>query len=116
MPLVDPHLDPGVRALARLAAAAPALGDYSFQSLLLYRRDHFGRRGVPTRSWQAGDERDHGLYYTWIDAPEDSLTVPSFIEATGDQAYVRFHGKNRENCFKRNATAAERSKVPIFGA
>jgi len=50
------------------------------------------------------------LYYTSIDAPEDSSIVPSFIQATGDQVYVRFHGKNRENWFKRNITAAERYK------
>jgi uncharacterized protein YecE (DUF72 family) len=50
------------------------------------------------------------LYYTSIDAPEDTSIVPSFIEATGDQVYVRFHGKNRENWFKRNITAAERFK------
>jgi uncharacterized protein YecE (DUF72 family) len=36
--------------------------------------------------------------------------MPSFIEATGDQVYLRFHGKNRENWFKRNITAAERFK------
>ena len=54
--------------------------------------------------------RSRGLYYTSIDAPEDSSIVPSFIEATGDQVYVRFHGKNRENWFKRNITAAERFK------
>jgi uncharacterized protein YecE (DUF72 family) len=54
--------------------------------------------------------RSHGLYYTSIDAPEDSSIVPSFIEATGDQVYFRFHGKNRENWFKRNITAAERFK------
>jgi uncharacterized protein YecE (DUF72 family) len=51
-----------------------------------------------------------GLYYTSIDAPEDNSIVPSFVEATGDQVYVRFHGKNRENWFKRNITAAERFK------
>jgi hypothetical protein len=44
-------------------------------------------------------------------APEDTSIVPSFIEATGDQVYVRFHGKNRENWFKRNITAAERTKA-----
>jgi len=54
--------------------------------------------------------RSHGLYYTSIDAPEDSSIVPSFIEATGDQVYIRFHGRNRENWFKRNITAAERFK------
>ncbi len=54
--------------------------------------------------------RSHGLYYTSIDAPEDNSIAPSFIEATGDQIYARFHGKNRENWFKRNITAAERFK------
>ena len=54
--------------------------------------------------------REHGLYYTSIDAPDDPAIVPSFIEATGDQAYVRFHGKSRENWFARNVTAAERFK------
>jgi uncharacterized protein YecE (DUF72 family) len=54
--------------------------------------------------------RSHGLYYTSVDAPEDNSIVPSFIEATGDQIYFRFHGKNRENWFKRNITAAERFK------
>ena len=54
--------------------------------------------------------RAHGLYYTSIDAPEDDSIVPSFIEATGDQVYMRLHGKNRENWFKRNITAAERYK------
>jgi uncharacterized protein YecE (DUF72 family) len=54
--------------------------------------------------------RSHGLYYTSIDAPEDDSIVPSFIEATSDQVYARFHGKNRENWFKRNITAAERFK------
>jgi uncharacterized protein YecE (DUF72 family) len=54
--------------------------------------------------------RSHGLFYTSIDAPEDSSIVPSLFEATGDQVYIRFHGKNRENWFKRNITAAERFK------
>jgi uncharacterized protein YecE (DUF72 family) len=54
--------------------------------------------------------RAHGLYYTSIDAPEDKSIVPSFIEATGDQVYLRLHGKNRENWFKHNITPAERYK------
>ena len=36
--------------------------------------------------------RLHRLYYTSIDAPEHDSIVPSFIEATGDQGYMRFHG------------------------
>jgi uncharacterized protein YecE (DUF72 family) len=54
--------------------------------------------------------RSHGLYYTSIDAPVANSIVPSFIEATGDQVYLRLHGKNRENWFKRGVTAAERYK------
>jgi uncharacterized protein YecE (DUF72 family) len=54
--------------------------------------------------------RDHGLYYTSIDAPKDEAIVPSFIEATGDQVYLRLHGHNRENWFKHNVSAAERFK------
>jgi uncharacterized protein YecE (DUF72 family) len=54
--------------------------------------------------------RSHGLYYTSIDAPADKSIVPSFIEATGDQVYMRLHGKNRDTWFKRNMTASERYK------
>jgi uncharacterized protein YecE (DUF72 family) len=53
---------------------------------------------------------EHGLYYVSIDAPADKSIVPSFIEASGDQAYVRFHGRNREAWFKPNISAAERYK------
>jgi uncharacterized protein YecE (DUF72 family) len=54
--------------------------------------------------------RAHGLYYTSIDAPEGESIVPSFVEATGDQIYMRLHGKNRDNWFKHNITPAERYK------
>jgi hypothetical protein len=33
---------------------------------------------------------------------------------TSYQIYVRFHGKNRENWFKRNITAAERLKYLYY--
>ena len=67
-------------------------------------------RGEAQRAETMKFLRSHGLYYTSIDAPEDKSIVPSFIEATGDQVYMRFHGKNRDNWFKRNITAAERFK------
>ena len=54
--------------------------------------------------------RAHGLYYTSIDAPVDKAIVPSFLEATGDQVYMRFHGKNRDNWFKRGLSPSERYK------
>lgn len=67
-------------------------------------------RDEPQRAETMNFLRAYGLYYTSIDAPEDSSIVPSFVEATGDQAYMPFHGRNRENWFKRNVTAAERFK------
>jgi uncharacterized protein YecE (DUF72 family) len=54
--------------------------------------------------------RAHSLCYTSIDAPEDESIVPSFVEATGDQLYMRLHGKNRDNWFKHNITSVERYK------
>ncbi|SRR5579875_1361728 len=54
--------------------------------------------------------RRHELSYVSIDAPSDPSIVPSFIEATTSQMYVRFHGRNREVWFKKNVTAAERFK------
>lgn len=52
----------------------------------------------------------HGLYYVSIDAPADKSIVPSFMEATGELAYVRFHGRNRDAWYKKNTSAAERFK------
>jgi uncharacterized protein YecE (DUF72 family) len=36
--------------------------------------------------------------------------LPSILELTANDAYVRFHGRNRENWFKRDGGAAERFK------
>jgi uncharacterized protein YecE (DUF72 family) len=67
-------------------------------------------------SWLADDRRradtmsflrEHGLTYAAIDSPP-GVGVVSFLEATGADAYVRFHGRNRENWFKRDITAGER--------
>jgi uncharacterized protein YecE (DUF72 family) len=52
---------------------------------------------------------EHGLAYVSIDAPPGSA-LPSLLTATADDAYIRFHGRNDENWFKRNITAAERFK------
>lgn len=54
--------------------------------------------------------RRHRLHYVSVDAPEDRSIVASFVEATGEQAYIRFHGRNRQAWFKRGATPAERFK------
>jgi uncharacterized protein YecE (DUF72 family) len=70
-------------------------------------------------SWVASDSnrdqtmrflRDHDLRYVSVDEPEASSTVPSFIEVTGPEAYMRFHGKNLENWFKKNIPVSERFK------
>ena len=71
------------------------------------------------RSW-TGDEkqraqtmeflRRNGLYFVSIDAPEDKSIPPSFLDATGDRAYVRFHGRDRDGWFGKHQTAAERFK------
>jgi uncharacterized protein YecE (DUF72 family) len=54
--------------------------------------------------------RRHELSYVSVDAPREASIVPSFLEATTSQMYVRFHGRNRETWFKKNITAAERFK------
>jgi uncharacterized protein YecE (DUF72 family) len=53
--------------------------------------------------------RNHGLAYVAVDAPAESGLAP-FLAATADDAYLRFHGRNGENWFKRNVSVAERFK------
>ncbi len=71
------------------------------------------------RSWLAEERqkretidflRANGLYYVCVDAPEVSTAIPSFLEVSGPEAYIRFHGRNRENWNARNISAAERYK------
>ncbi|MGH7918301.1 MAG: DUF72 domain-containing protein, partial [Candidatus Binataceae bacterium] len=54
--------------------------------------------------------RAHNLSFVSVDAPRHASVVPSFLELTGPEAYVRFHGRNQENWFKRNIAVAERFK------
>jgi uncharacterized protein YecE (DUF72 family) len=51
--------------------------------------------------------RDHELTYVSVDAPE-GVAVPPILESTGPDAYIRFHGQNRENWFKHDIPVAER--------
>jgi uncharacterized protein YecE (DUF72 family) len=53
--------------------------------------------------------RDLGFAYVSIDAPTQSGLAP-FLATTADDAYIRFHGRNNENWFKREVSAAERFK------
>jgi uncharacterized protein YecE (DUF72 family) len=54
--------------------------------------------------------RRNTLCYVSVDCPQGPSIVPSFLEATTEQMYVRFHGRNRETWFKKNISAAERFK------
>ncbi len=50
------------------------------------------------------------LCYVSVDAPQAANTIPSFLETSGDAAYIRFHGRNAENWNARNISVAERYK------
>jgi len=54
--------------------------------------------------------RRNGLYYVSVDCPQGPSIVPSFVQATGAEMYVRFHGRNRDNWFRKGISAAERFK------
>lgn len=54
--------------------------------------------------------RHNRLFYVSVDCPPGPSILPSFLQATGDEMYVRFHGRNRETWFKKNITPAERFK------
>jgi uncharacterized protein YecE (DUF72 family) len=53
--------------------------------------------------------REHQLAYVSVDAPASSGLAPS-LAASADDAYIRFHGRNAENWFKRSLSPAERFK------
>jgi uncharacterized protein YecE (DUF72 family) len=53
--------------------------------------------------------RTHGLTYVAVDAPSEAGLAPVLTATTSD-AYIRFHGRNRETWFRRNLTPAERFK------
>src|SRR5512146_2210430 len=67
-------------------------------------------------SWFDGAQRDEtirflerqGLTFVSVDTPPG--TVEPVFAVTGPEAYVRFHGRNRENWYKRDGGAAERFK------
>lgn len=52
--------------------------------------------------------REHRLAFVSVDAPAG--VVPSILERSTTQVYVRFHGRNRENWFRRGGSVAERYK------
>lgn len=52
--------------------------------------------------------RDLGAVYTIVDEPQVGTAVPPLCATTAEDAYVRFHGQNRENWTKKGISAAER--------
>jgi len=54
--------------------------------------------------------REHRLAYVSVDAPVAPSLMPPILEVTGPDAYVRFHGRNLENWYKRDIAVAERYK------
>jgi uncharacterized protein YecE (DUF72 family) len=54
--------------------------------------------------------RRNGLCYVSVDEPQLPSTLPSFLETTTPEAYIRFHGRNREAWHARGLTVAERYK------
>lgn len=70
-------------------------------------------------SWVAGEGateetysflRENGLAYVAVDEPqfENGTTMPPVIAATTDIAYVRMHGRNTDNWFRKGLSTAER--------
>ena len=53
----------------------------------------------------------HGLTFVSIDTPP--ATVESVFAVTGSEAYVRFHGRNRENWYKREAAPPNVSSISM---
>jgi uncharacterized protein YecE (DUF72 family) len=53
--------------------------------------------------------RNHGFAFVCIDAPRESGLAPVLVTTAAD-AYIRFHGRNGENWFKRSISPAERFK------
>jgi uncharacterized protein YecE (DUF72 family) len=51
---------------------------------------------------------ERGFALVAVDTPP--ATIPSFLEATGPDAYVRFHGRNRDNWYRRDISPTERYK------
>lgn len=64
------------------------------------------------RSWNRPETlawlRGLGLSYVNVDEPDLEGLLPASAEATGPVGYIRFHGRNRETWFKKDAASWER--------
>lgn len=67
-------------------------------------------------SWVDGDNlkdtlsflKANNLVFVSVDEPQFPSTIPPIAEATNGLAYVRFHGRNKNNWFRRGIKVSER--------
>ncbi len=52
--------------------------------------------------------RENNLTYISVDEPQFPTSPPQIAEATSDIAYIRFHGRNKENWFRKGIPTDER--------
>jgi uncharacterized protein YecE (DUF72 family) len=52
--------------------------------------------------------KENDLTYVSVDEPQFPATLPPLAEATTNAAYVRFHGRNKDNWYKKSIKVAER--------
>lgn len=52
--------------------------------------------------------RENNLTYISVDEPQFPTSPPAVAEATSNIAYIRFHGRNKENWFKKGIPTVER--------
>ncbi len=72
-----------------------------------FRHGSWLRPGVREQTFQA--LREMGLSYVSVDEPQfPGTTVPPIAAATAEIAVVRFHGRNREAWFRKDAGVEER--------
>jgi uncharacterized protein YecE (DUF72 family) len=84
-----------LRALKRLLPEAPLFVEFRHRSWITDRTYRF--------------LEDEGLNYVSVDEPDLPGLVPPIARATGDLAYVRLHGRNKENWWA--SARADRAKA-----
>jgi uncharacterized protein YecE (DUF72 family) len=94
----------------------------SNKEYILYCKERFPQYKLAVEfrhpSWLAGDaQKDtleflevNSLSYVSVDEPqfEDGKTIPPIAQSTTDISYIRLHGRNRDNWFRRGIPTAER--------
>lgn len=52
--------------------------------------------------------KQNDLIFVIVDEPQFPSTIPPIVEATADISYIRFHGRNKENWFRKGIKTSER--------